>query len=107
MLADVNIENDLLTNIWVEDAKAILGEIRTSVVPQLPEHESFEIRFFEVQDDPHLHVEVTRDGPGMIVSGWAGPTVKNGRYTYHRTFVQKTPQEMLRHIRDMLAAPLF
>jgi hypothetical protein len=84
----------------VEDLEAAIGRFKTGRhVPN-----NCEVVFFEIAGDTHLHVNVTHRNATKSVSGWAGPGHVADGFVHNRRFGDTPPNEMIRHIRDMVFA---
>ena len=99
----ISARHQLLSDSWtvdVEDLEAAIGGFDTD------RHgpNRCGVVFFEIAGDPHLHVNVTHRHATKSVSGWAGPGQVAEGFVHNRRFADTPPNEMIRHIHDMVFA---
>ncbi len=97
-----NSHHTLLTDAWAADVQTLergIGEF-----PEPPAHD-YHVALFEMQGDPHLHVNVTHKHETRPVKGWIGPGVSAAGFIHNRTFESTPTATILRSIRQMVFAP--
>lgn len=63
-----------------------------------------EVALFEIVGDDHLHCNVTHRHQTKSVSGWAGPGHVSDGFVHNRRFRDTPPEDIIRHIHDMVFA---
>ena len=99
----ISARHQLLGDSWttdVENLESAIGRFKTDRNMA----NNCEVVFFEIVGDEHLDCNVTHRHATKTVRGWAGPGhVPNG-FVHNRRFGDASPNEMLRHIREMVHA---
>jgi hypothetical protein len=98
----ISARHHLLTRAWtadVEDLETAIGRFKTD-----RNVNRCVVMFFEIAGDRQLHVNVTHEHATKTVSGWAGPGRIPDGFIHNRRFGDTTPNEMIRHIRQMVFA---
>ncbi|HZR26301.1 MAG TPA: hypothetical protein VFA59_22080 [Vicinamibacterales bacterium] len=97
---------NLLTDAWVDDVKDLDTAVRHFVTARASRNEC-RVAFFELPDDPALHVNVTHKYQTENVPGWTGPADMPAGFVHNRTFHEMPSRQVIRHIREMVfAAPM-
>ena len=96
----VTTRHKLLTGSWTADVETVEAAIRRFSSTE----NSCDVVLFEIGGDDHLHVNVTHRHATQPVNGWAGPGSVPDGFIHNRTFADTEPQQMIRHIRDMVFA---
>jgi hypothetical protein len=99
----ISARHQLLGAWWtadVEDLEVAIGRFKTDGNVA----NNCEVVFFEIDGDPHLHVNVTHRHATKTVGGWAGPGQVPDGFVHNRTFGDMPPNAMIRHIRNMVFA---
>lgn len=92
----------LLTNAWTVDVQTLerrIGEFET------PPLSRYHVALFEMDGDPHLHVNVTHGEEAERVRGWMGPGVSAEGFIYSRRFEPAETASILGSIHAMVFAP--
>jgi hypothetical protein len=101
--AAISARHRLLGSSWTADVEALESAIgRFQTDGNLTN--KCDVSFFEIAGDGHLHVNVTHRYATKGVRGWAGPGSLPNGFVYNRRFGDTPPQEIIRHIRDMVFA---
>jgi hypothetical protein len=102
-LLSITTTHKLLTTAWTADLEIVEAAIERFAGEQ-PLTNECQVRFFELLDDRHLHVNVTHRHQTVPVRGWAGPASLPEGFVNNRRFGDMQPIHMIRHIRDMVFA---
>lgn len=101
MSGNITTTRTLLTRSWTADVDAL-----EMAIGQLTSRPSLtgdcRVALFEVVGDGNLHVNVTHRYPTQAPKGWAGPAVLPQGFVHNRTFGDMPPNQIVRHIRDMV-----
>lgn len=100
----ISTTHKLLTESWTADVQAVETAIGRFSADRAVTNDC-QVVLFEIVRDDHLHVNVTHKYQTMTVPGWAGPASLEGGFVHNRTFGDSQPNEIVRHIRDMVFAP--
>lgn len=99
----VMTKHKLLTSSWTADVDTLETAIgRFPTDGRLAN--DCQVVFFEIAGDAQLHVNVTHQHATMAVRGWAGPGKLPDGFVHNRRFSDTPPDQMIRHIRDMVFA---
>jgi hypothetical protein len=99
----VTTTHKLLTRSWTADVEAVETAIGRLTAARPLAHDCHVV-LFEIAGDGHLHVNVTHQHPTMPMRGWAGPARLPGGFVHNRRFGDTPPNQIIRHIRDMVFA---
>jgi len=91
----------LLTRSWTADVDAVETAIGRLTSRRRPTNDC-RVALFEVVGDANLHVNVTHRHQTQAPSGWAGPAVMPQGFVHNRTFGEMPPNQIVRHIREMV-----
>jgi hypothetical protein len=100
---DMNITTtrNLLTRSWTADVAALEMAIRR-MTSRRPLTNECGVALFEVVGDRNLHVNVTHRHRTEAPTGWVGPAVLPQGFVHNRTFGDVPPNQIVRHIREMV-----
>ena len=99
----ISATHQLLSDSWtsdVENLERAIGRFE----PDRNMANNCEVVFFEIAGDEQLHCNVTHRHATKTVSGWAGPGQVLDGFVHNRRFGHTSPNNMIRHIRDMVCA---
>lgn len=99
----VTTRHKLLTSSWTSDVETLETAIGRFTADR-PLANDCQVVFFEIPRDSHLHVNVTHEHQTMAVRGWAGPARLPDGFVHNRRFGDTPPNQIIRHIRDMVFA---
>lgn len=100
----VTTEHSLLTTAWIADVRTLEAAISRFAAEQ-PLATDCQVVMFEIEGDDQLHVNVVHHGPHTaVVRGWSGPGQLPAGSVYNRRFGDMSPEQIIRHIRDMVFA---
>ena len=99
----VTTKHKLLTGSWTADVKTLETAIGRFTADRPLAHDC-QVVLFEIAGDDELHVNVTHRHRTMAVPGWAGPGRLPEGFVHNRRFGDTPPDQMIRHIRDMVFA---
>ena len=99
----IRTSRTLLTESWTAEVAAIetaIGQFETARAVT----NDCQIALFEVNHDDRLHVNVTHKHPTRTVRGWTGPASLKRGFVHNRRFDDRTPDAIIRQIRQMVFA---
>jgi hypothetical protein len=99
----ITTTHKLLTRSWT----AAVATLETAVGQFPPDgamKNDCQVSFFEIDQDAHLHVNITHRYQTKTARGWAGPASLPGGFVHNRTFGDTQPSRIIRHVRDMVLA---
>lgn len=99
----VTTKHSLLTSSYTADVDTLETAIGRFASDR-PLANDCQVAFFEVPGDNQLHVNVTHRHPTIAVRGWAGPARLTDGFVHNRRFDEASPNQMIRHIREMVFA---
>lgn len=99
----VTTEHSLLTSSWTADVETVETAIGRFTTDRSIANDC-QVMLFEIAGDAQLHVNVIHERPRTAVRGWAGPGRLPAGCVYNRRFGDTPPNEIIRHIRDMVFA---
>jgi hypothetical protein len=99
----VTIRRNLLTPLWTEDVRTLASTVARFTVDR-PQLNACRVTFFEIAGDGHLHVNVMHRHQTMSPRGWDGPGRVPEGFVHNRRFAEAPPDQLARHIRDMVFA---
>ena len=99
----ITTTRNLLTGSWTADVDALETAIGR-LTSHRPLTNDCRVALFEVVEDGDLHVNVTHRQKTQAARGWAGPGVLPQGFVHNRTFGDMPPNEIVRHIREMVFA---
>jgi hypothetical protein len=97
----ITTTRSLLTRSWTADVDAVETAIGRLTSPRRLTNDC-RVALFEVVGDGNLHVNVTHRHKTQAPSGWAGPAVMPQGFVHNRTFGGMPPNQIVRHIREMV-----
>ena len=97
---NITTTRNLLTRSWT-DIDALEIAIRR-VTSRRPLTNECRVALFEVLGDRDLHVNVTHRHQTQTPRGWAGPAVLPRGFVHNRTFGAMPPNQIVRHVREMV-----
>ena len=100
----ITASNKLLTGSWTSVVEALERDLGRLAADRRVRTNDCRIVFFEIERDARLHVNVTHRHETMGVRGWAGPASLPQGFVHNRTFGGTQPNQIGRHIRDMVLA---
>jgi hypothetical protein len=101
---NITTSRNLLTRSWTSDVDALeiaIGRLAS----RRGSTDDCRVAFFEVVGDGSLHVNVTHQHHTQAPRGWAGPAVLPQGFVHNRTFGDVRPNQIVRHIREMVLSP--
>jgi hypothetical protein len=101
MAMNITTTRNLLTRTWTADVDALeiaIGRLTS----RRPLTNDCRVALFEVVGDGNLHVNVTHRHETQAPSGWAGPADLPQGFVHNRTFGDMPPNQIVRHIREMV-----
>jgi hypothetical protein len=99
----ITTTHSLLTDSWTDHVHVIekaIGRFGAS----RDVTKDCQVALFEIVRDDHLHVNVTHKYATRTMPGWAGPAVLPSGFVHNRTFGDTQPNDIIRHIRQMVFA---
>ena len=99
----VTTRHKLLTGSWTADVEMLETAIGR-FTNERPLANGCQVAFFEIPGDAELHVNVTHRHPTVAIRGWVGPASLPGGFVHNRRFGDTPPNQILRHIRNMVFA---
>jgi hypothetical protein len=97
----ITTTRSLLTRSWTADVDALETAIGR-LASRRPLTNDCRVALFEVTGDDNLHVNVTHRHETRAPRGWAGPAVLPQGFVHNRTFADMPPNQIVRHIREMV-----
>jgi hypothetical protein len=101
MEMSITTTRNLLTRSRTVDIDALETAIRR-LTSRRPLTNDCSVALFEVVGDDALHVNVTHRHQTQAPRGWAGPAVLPQGFVHNRTFGDMPPNQIVRHIREMV-----
>jgi hypothetical protein len=101
MEMSITTTRNLLTRSWTADVDALEMAIGR-LTSRRPLTNDCRVALFEVVGDGNLHINVTHRHQTQAPRGWAGPAVLPQGFVHNRTFDDMPPNQIVRHIREMV-----
>jgi hypothetical protein len=98
---NITTTRNLRTQSWTADVDALELAIER-LKSRGPLTDDCRVALFEVAGDGNLHVNVTHRHQTQAPRGWAGPGVLPQGFVHNRTFGDVPPNQIVRHIREMV-----
>jgi hypothetical protein len=101
MEMNITTTRNLRTGLWKAEVDALevaIGRLKS----RGSQTDDCRVALFEVIGDGNLHVNVTHQHQTSAPNGWAGPAVLPQGFVHNRTFGDVPPNQIVRHIREMV-----
>ena len=97
----ISTTHNLVARSWTVEVEILKTAIKRFASRRLTTNEC-RIALFEVAGDADLHVNVTHRHQTQAARGWVGPAVLRQGFVHNRRFGAIPPNEIVRHISEMV-----